>query len=354
MIVLWGRATDPPTSSVCRALDRCGAPYAVVDQATVDAGDVDITFVPEVRGRVGGVDVHDVRALFVRPCDEPGAEGRGETLDGAERSRRMATRAAATSAMVTWSELTDALVVNWLSAQASNTSKLLQLDAARAAGFEVPATLATTDPAAARRFVEAQGAVVYKSLSGVRSIVRRLGADELDRLAEVAWCPTLFQAYVGGIDHRVHVVGERTFATMVVSDGDDYRYDDGTTQAAVALDTDVAQRCVRLTHELGLVMSGIDLRRTYDGRWVFFEANPSPAFTYFEVRGRSDIADALAALLSGREAFRPGPARPFWRYGHRSSGADTSRTSGAGAIGGGPGGDGRRGRVLYGGVGDGR
>jgi len=46
------------------------------------------------------------------------------------------------------------------------------------------------------------------------------------RPANVSWCPTQFQRYIAGREHRVHVVGDEVFACEVHSDADDYRYPD--------------------------------------------------------------------------------------------------------------------------------
>jgi hypothetical protein len=66
--------------------------------------------------------------------------------------------------------------------------------------------------------------VVYKSTSGARSIVEEVDAAALARLDDIRWCRVQFQAYVEGVDVRVHVVGHRVFATRVASDAADYRY----------------------------------------------------------------------------------------------------------------------------------
>jgi hypothetical protein len=47
------------------------------------------------------------------------------------------------------------------------------------------------------------------------------------------------------------------------------------------------------------VWTGIDLRRTPDGRHVFLEANPSPMFLGFERRSGLPLTEALVALLIG-------------------------------------------------------
>ena len=144
---------------------------------------------------------------------------------------------------------------------ASNESKPFQAQAIRAVGFMVADTLLTTEPQAARDFHAAHGEVVFKSISSVRSIATRLDDDALAHLDDVRWCPTQFQEHVPGTDVRVHVVGARVFASEIESDADDYRYGDSTMRL-YSLPADVAERCLALAMNLGLEVTGIDLRRT--------------------------------------------------------------------------------------------
>ncbi len=285
MILLWGTADDPPLAAVAAALDRRGAAHVLVDERAPVPASTRFRFGDRLEGRVGPLDLDTVAAAFIRPQGVHLG-----TVRGAEQARLHAC-------LLAWTELTPALVVTRLSAQASNTSKLWQAVTAREVGFEVPDSLATTEPAAARAFVDGRSGVIYKSLSSVRSIVRRLPPGERDRLEDVRACPTLFQAHIEGVDHRVHVVGSATFATMVVSESDDYRYDQASERVAVELPGEVTDRCRALAEALALPVAGIDLRRTPEGRWVCFEANPAPAFPYFEAG--TEIADAVAALLDG-------------------------------------------------------
>jgi D-alanine-D-alanine ligase-like ATP-grasp enzyme len=48
---------------------------------------------------------------------------------------------------------------------------------------------------------------------------------------------------------------------------------------------------------MGLLVAGIDLRRTPDGRWSCFEVNPSPGFTYYQDKTGHPIDQAIAELL---------------------------------------------------------
>src|SRR5262249_21182572 len=103
------------------------------------------------------------------------------------------------------------------------------------------------------------------------------------------------------IDVRVHVVGDRAFAAEIVGSGVDYRYSarngGAVSMSATTLPHDVARRCVTLSQQMGLALSGIDLRRRPDGAYVCFEVNPMPAYTYFETHSGLPIGSALAELL---------------------------------------------------------
>jgi glutathione synthase/RimK-type ligase-like ATP-grasp enzyme len=223
-------------------------------------------------------------------------------------------------ALLTWADLSDALVVNRPAAMAANGSKPFQLASIATHGFAVPDTLITTDADEVRAFWVQHERLIYKSVSGLRSIVSQLGATHRERLDDVANGPTQFQQYVPGVDVRVHVIGTSTFATEAISDADDYRY--ASRQGAdvelepCLLPTDVADRCVAMVREMGLTVGGVDLRRTPHDQWYCFEVNPSPAFSYYERNTGQPIALAIAKEL--RNADR--------RHCHASSRCLTSAT----------------------------
>ena len=161
----------------------------------------------------------------------------------------------------------------------------------------------TTDPDVARAFLSRHGRIVYKSVSGVRSIVATLDESESARLDEVGHGPAQFQRWIDGLDVRVHVVGDRWFATAIESDGAaDYRYAAATgpppTMAPTSIPDELGDRLVELSRSMGLRVSGVDLRVNGDGWWCF-EVNPSPGFTYYEAHTDQPITDAVAALLMG-------------------------------------------------------
>lgn len=219
-------------------------------------------------------------------------------------SRDVSARAAHVAVTSLWefAESLPVLVVNRRRASHTNMSKPYQLQLIERYGFRVPNTLVTMVPEEALAFYdECRGRVIYKSISAERSIVKRLTPDDFARLDLIRDCPAQFQEMIPGTDLRVHTVGERLFATEVVSNGVDYRYaEDGSgrrSMRAVELPPEVHSRCLELVKGIGLSLSGIDLRRTPDGAYYCFEVNTSPAFTLFENHTGQRIGDALADLL---------------------------------------------------------
>jgi predicted ATP-grasp superfamily ATP-dependent carboligase len=303
MILLWGIPSESPLELVHAALVARRAPILIFNQRymltsrcdwRIDHGlgsgwlDIAGTRVP----------LEDLDGIYIRAMDPKFVpELRAAPLE------QQSIAQAAHEALCTWCEVTPARVVNRLAAMGSNSSKPYQIQLLAPYGFRVPETLVTNDAAAVRAFVAQHGAIVYKSLSGARSIVRRFGADDETRLHRLSACPVQFQRYVAGLNVRVHVIGDRVFATAIESDAVDYRYAHREGIDAVLrpidLDDDVAERCVQAVAGLGLAFAGLDLCVTDDDEWYCFEANPSPAFTYFETATGQPIADAVAAYLLG-------------------------------------------------------
>jgi glutathione synthase/RimK-type ligase-like ATP-grasp enzyme len=242
--------------------------------------------------------VSSVTSLYLRPYEtERMPAVRAAGLGGPVWARAVQVD----DTLLSWADLTPAVVVNRPSAMASNGSKPYQGAWVERFGFHYPETLMTTDADLVREFRAAHAAVIYKSISGVRSKVTRLTEVNVDRLDDVAWCPTQFQEYVPGDDYRVHIVGDQVFACRIASTAEDYRYANATTDAlkisASAIPADVEKRAIELTRDMGLLVSGIDLRERPDGRWYCFEVNPSPGFSYFEAATDQPIAEAVADLL---------------------------------------------------------
>jgi RimK-like ATP-grasp domain len=301
LILLWGLGSERPLAAVREELDRLGAPTRLIDQRhapnTEICLDVDSGVSGCVRMRDEKIDLGAVTALYLRPYDSrclpsianagPNSPAWGHTL-------------AVDNILLSWSEITPALVVNRLGAMATNSSKPYQLRQIQRLGFSVPETLITTDPGAAQAFWERHGTVIYKSVSAARSRVSRLRPEHVQRLGDVSSCPTQFQQYIAGRDYRVHVVDTEIFACEVLCEADDYRSPGEHTIEiqACRLPQDVEDRCRLLATAMQLPLAGIDLRRSPEGDWYCFEVNPSPAFTYYQEATDQPISQAIARLLA--------------------------------------------------------
>jgi glutathione synthase/RimK-type ligase-like ATP-grasp enzyme len=274
VILVWGIPGDDPLDAVLEALCAAGGDVELLDQSAPSK--------LETRNSSP-----NASAAYIRPQESAPDNG------------------AADAALLAWADTTDAAVINRPAAMAANNSKPHQLAAIARAGFAVPDTLVTTDANEVRRFHGLHGRLVYKSVSGVRSIVAQLDPRRLNDLADVANCPTQFQQYIEGDDVRVHVVGDELFATLVRSDADDYRYARaGVEIADTTVPPEVGERCVAMAASMGLLVAGIDLRHATDGSWFCFEVNPSPAFTFYEHATGQPISAAIARLLIERDRPR--------------------------------------------------
>lgn len=304
MILVWGICEDGPVRAVCEALAREGEALLMLDQFDVARSDMSFEEADASDGwlMVGDerIDLSSITTVYPRPYESARVlKAAGEVgLESAQHAARF------DDTMLLWLELTPALVVNLPSAMTSNGSKPLQSAMIATAGFDVPDTLLTTDAEAAAEFWERRGRVIYKSIGGVRSRVSLLKDEALGRIANGA-SPIQLQEYISGTDMRVHVVGSEVFACTIESEAVDYRYP--TTEPeqprieACSLPEEISDRCVALTRLLGLSLAGIDLRRGSDGRWVCFEANPSPGYTFYEQATGAGITAALARLLRSPE-----------------------------------------------------
>jgi glutathione synthase/RimK-type ligase-like ATP-grasp enzyme len=302
MILLWGLPGDTPIARVHDAVTRHGQVCFFLDEqdtlettVTLSAADASAGI---LHTRCAMLDLADITAVYQRPYGiDRIPKLIGQPRDGAAWRHAEAT----TNALTCWLETTPALVVNAPSAMASNGSKPYQAQLIAAHGLRVPETLVTTDAGAVRDFRDRHGDLIYKSVSGVRSIVSRLDDEKLGRLDLLRWCPTQFQEYVAGDDYRVHVVGEHVFACRISSQADDYRYAarQGADANIVACNVPahLAETCRRLARTLDLAAAGIDLRLHPKRGWYCFEVNPSPAFTYFEDATGQEIGEAIARLL---------------------------------------------------------
>ncbi len=305
MILLCGIPSESPLALVRERLVETDVPHLVLSQRRFE----EIAFEFEITGgQVSGQltlegrtrDLDDFTAVYTRLMDDQSLpELAGEPAGSPRRIRARALH----DAVSRWYEVAPIRVVNRTAAMGSNGSKPFQAQAVTKRGLLTPETLITSDPDLARAFVAEHTRVVFKSISGIRSIVREVDQADLERLDRIRWCPVQFQAFVEGRNVRVHTVGDEVFATGISTEATDYRYaqrqsGEPAVLEPVEISDDLAAQCVALARDLDLPFAGIDLKIAPDDRVYCFEVNPSPAYSYYESHTGQPISSALARYLA--------------------------------------------------------
>jgi glutathione synthase/RimK-type ligase-like ATP-grasp enzyme len=238
-------------------------------------------------------DLRDVSGVFVRFNPRPGLPSRlsldttGETVLTHERREGLHHLLAAVQCPV----------VNRPSGGRSNASKPLQMMELRQAGFVVPAWVATNRLDVVETFARGcANGVIYKAASGLRSRVRRLDDDLVQRLS-AGTSASVVQAFIPGRDVRVHTVADRAFATEMVSDAVDYRFESSTQYRATSIDPRIARLCCATGRAAGLTLAGFDFRVTADGESYCLEMNPVPSFLPYEMCSGQPIGEAVLDVL---------------------------------------------------------
>jgi glutathione synthase/RimK-type ligase-like ATP-grasp enzyme len=304
MILLAGIRSETPLAMVAEALAAQDSEFRILHQRDVATYKLDWTVDDAGLGgtlALGDelVDLDRVTGVYMRLMDDlrlPELAGLADDDPLKKHARGFH------DAFYRWAEIAPARVVNRTEMQGSNGSKPYQAQLIAKTGFLVPPTLITSDREAVLEFRSRHGRIIYKSISGLRSIVRSFEDGDTDRLDRLEWCPVQFQSELEGHNIRVHVVGDEIFATAIDSTHVDYRYAtlDGGTSAlrSTDLSPDIADRCFALARMLGLAFAGIDIFETKSGEYYCFEVNPQPAFSYFELHSGQPIAAAVASYLA--------------------------------------------------------
>jgi hypothetical protein len=288
VILLCGMPSERPVALAVAAAREAGAPHLVLDQRRLDDWSLRVELDGDLlsgalSGPEGSWDIAEFSGVYVRMVED--------------------RTGGLYHALLEWLEVADCRVANRLGPSASNMSKPYQSQHVLACGLRVPPTTVTNDPDEVRRFAAEHERVIFKSVSSTRSIVRELSGARVRDLDRVRHLPTQFQALVPGVDVRVHVAGTAIHATEVASEAIDYRYASREAKEvrmqSEVLPAEVSTACLRLSEALELPFCGIDLRRTPDGHWYCFEANPSPAYSYYEELTGQPIGRALIDYLGG-------------------------------------------------------
>jgi glutathione synthase/RimK-type ligase-like ATP-grasp enzyme len=194
----------------------------------------------------------------------------------------------------------------WVSHPDANRNaeiKLVQLRAARQAGFRVPQTLVSQHPEQIRQFCAALGnRVIVKALSGTKKAPLTTGIvnDELlasDRTLRLS--PTIYQELVPGSAHlRVQGFGDEFHAVRINCEHLDWRFKLSESKVEpYVLPAAMQQRLRKVLRSLGLRMGIFDLKLAADGELVWLEVNPQGQFLFVEGLTGMPIIDLFADFL---------------------------------------------------------
>jgi hypothetical protein len=310
MMLFCGISSERPLAMAIESAERQNVPYTVLNQRHTDFWELSLML--NASGPAGSLwfnerewPLRDFTAVYARLID-PATLPENRSRRSAPRDPHARARTAFVGELLNdWLDIHPGRIVNRPSAMLSNGSKPYQAQLIVKAGFLTPPTLITNDPRRVREFRDCHGRIIYKSCSSVRSIVQEWNPDD-PHTDRIRLLPTQFQAFVPGVNVRVHVIGEVVIPTEIASTATDYRYSrrQGSTieMRPTVLPGEIEEKCRQLTVSLGLSFAGIDLKRTPRGEWYCFEVNPSPGYSYFEDETGQPIADTLVRYLAGEEA----------------------------------------------------
>jgi hypothetical protein len=244
------------------------------------------------------VDVGTLNALW---CRRPPTK---QTLP-AETDPEFAGHIDFATEMATYGILLDRFRGRWVNdpvAMGSALNKIVQLRAAQHAGFRIPVTLVSQDPARIRSFCAAHPGAIIKPVAARRgselaptAVVSR---ELLDRDDVLAVASAIYQECIPGERHlRISVLGERCDAALIESKALDWRLDVNVPFRPYPLDPSLERRLCTTLEQLGLVMGIFDLKLTDDDEPVFLEVNPQGQFLFVEGLCDLPLADGLAAFL---------------------------------------------------------
>jgi hypothetical protein len=204
--------------------------------------------------------------------------------------------------------------------------KALQLQLARALGFELPPTLITNSPKDFLEFYRQHNGNIVSKIAGPTFWHQHAGKTfcrytevvskrDLGYAQSIRYCPVIFQGYVPKrVELRITIVGQRVFAAEIHSQQSNHtrhdwrRYDKfRTPYFPHELPRDVRQLCVKFVKQLGLCYGAIDMVLTPEGHYVFLEINPLGQSLWIEQETGLPISDAICDLLMS-ESPRTKPA----------------------------------------------
>ncbi len=192
-------------------------------------------------------------------------------------------------------------------------NKTFQLKMAQKNGLKVPKTIFSNDAERITAFFHeyCNGKMVAKlhgSLSkamGGENLLSTqiIDADSLEDIADIAYCPMIFQPYIEK-EYELRIVyldGEFFTGKINNSENADWRIAHGSyAWAAYDLSETLKQRMTSMMKEMGLYIGAIDMIKGKDGNYYFLEINPQGEWGMLQKELDFPIAQKIADHLIKR------------------------------------------------------
>lgn len=190
--------------------------------------------------------------------------------------------------------------ISWNSLQAVelHRKKGLQCKIMQKNGIRIPKTIVTNDKNALEEFYTNNNKnIIYKPVRG-GAYTQKMKEEDLQRKDTLINCPCQLQECIDGTDIRVYAfeTGE-IYAGEILAQSLDFRADENAKINKHELPKKIQKDCLKILKLLGLKYSGIDIRLSNTGEYVFIEANPAPMFVHFENMTGYEITKTLVNNL---------------------------------------------------------
>ena len=190
-------------------------------------------------------------------------------------------------------------------------NKIWQMKLARDIGFEIPKSLISNYPATFHKFTGLNRNCVVKCLGSAslsKDSDKIVFTHKLDKdfcNEQIEFCPTYVQQNIPRLyDIRVIVIDNDAFAFSIkfnTKDGNvvDWREsDDPILYEYIEIPLNVKEKCILITHDLGLLFGAIDLIRGLDGNFYFLEINPNGQWAWLEAETGIKLSSKIVDVLT--------------------------------------------------------
>jgi glutathione synthase/RimK-type ligase-like ATP-grasp enzyme len=195
--------------------------------------------------------------------------------------------------------------------------RIRQLQLAKKLDFNIPPTLVTNDPNAAREFYHLHNQnIIFKALHhhGVEvggklysMYTHRITEQELVKLNDLIYAPCILQQRLTKKSElRITVVGDQVFAAQLDVPDSPVGYEDihqllSSCNFRITiykhLSNSISDRCIKLVKLLGLKYAAVDFVIDGNNRLVFLEANPIGDWYWIESKTGLPITKSMVDLI---------------------------------------------------------